>query len=178
MSDITEYEQLVSQLAAQQSSELISNSSVDHAAVLVRYMFKCASKAIRIFNGCLNKSVYGKDDVISAARNFVEKGGRLEVVIQDGLTPDEISSHGFLQALNQTCSNNTECQGSFELYAGNDQVREIPSHFLIMDGSGYRLESNKDQPVAFASFNDQQIAKSLNTLFERILEKSEKISYA
>lgn len=169
---MTDYEQLVGRLAAQQSSELISNSSAEHAAVLIKYMFTCAEKTIKIFNGCLSTSVFGKADVINAAKTFVEKGGRIQVVVQEAFSEEALASHGLLTALRQMCCNNNETKNSFTMYLGDEQVQNIPSHFLIMDNAGYRLEENREQPVAFASFNDPQIVESLDKLFERILNKS------
>lgn len=174
MNDLIEYERIVERLAESRSSEMISNSSAEHASILIRTMFKNAANTINIFNGCLANVVYGRDDIIKAAKGFVVRGGKITVVIQDQLADSEIITHSFVKEFKDICCEN-ERKGEFKIYRADGSCSDLPSHFFVMDDSGYRLEQNKDEPKAFATFNDTEIAGKLNDLFSSILQVSSRV---
>ena len=115
--------------------------------------------------------MYGRPDVIAAAKGLVSgRNGRLDIVIQepaaefDDLT---LAANPFVQCL--------AGQETFHVSRGAEEVVEMPSHFMVVDGTGYRFEPDKSQQEAYASFNDPQTASKLHALFLNIVERSTKI---
>src|SRR5437588_78076 len=85
---LEEYQRGVETLMGLKSSKMISNSEPAHAAILFNVFFKSAKQKVRIFCKNLNKEVFGNDFILKAAKAAVERGVKIQILIQDA-TPDQ-----------------------------------------------------------------------------------------
>lgn len=171
------YDQMLDRLAQSSSPDVINNSSVQHAASLVRAMFTYAKDSVVIFTGALNPAAYGTQAVKEAAANFLNRNGSIRVVIQDDAdkaSTKDLKSKGLLPYLE---SEHLFDDRSIQIHRASPALKDIGMHFLVMDGHAYRLEPDKNKPVAIASFNNTKTSSMLLSVFNEIWKRSEPIDF-
>lgn len=173
-----DYINLVRKLSAQDSKEIISNGSTDHAAVLMSEMFRRqkGGKAY-IFTGSLNPLLYCREEVLRSIKEFLESGGKIDIIVQnepektsdaslngssdDGLFA-KIKSSGFHDRLSiRRAPSSLEC---------------IPYHFAVIGDKSFRFEPEKNKHEAFASFNRKEMAQTLVGKFAEFWGRSSVVS--
>lgn len=168
------YEDMVEALAKSGSSDIIDNSSIDHAAILIKNMFAYATASVDLFTGCLIKSVYEREDIKDAGRAFISRGGKIRILVQDKDAEKKLENHEFIRAARNSCDNNKS--GNFTVFKLKaDVAKNIKAHFLVMDKKGYRYEPDHSKYEAVACFNNSDIASSLSGLFDALILSSEPV---
>lgn len=168
------YRELVERLAKSNSSEKIPNATIDHAAVLIENLFAHAHEKVRILSGQLNKNVYGASGVFEKARAFLrgeheaskEGGRRFEILLE---APSSDIGENPLVRL---CREETEFSNICEVkYISDPKDKEINCHFILVDGKAWRFEPDKETPAAIACFNDPEIGKQLDEMFDVLFKR-------
>ena len=160
------YRKEVKNLADSNSSNIIPNSSIEHAAVLIENLFSHAHHSIRIFSGNLNPKVYNKREVICAADKFLsrdtsEAAKKLEIIVQNEIEigdGDENKLYDLCKKYESIC----------EIKLADEQGKSVESHFIVTDKTAYRLEPDRNKHVAFACFNNPDSACELDRFFEEM----------
>lgn len=160
---IPDYRQQVKDAALKRSGEPLYNGSLDHASVLAAAMFEHAKSDVCILTGKLNAHVYAKPDVIQRARLFLATPGHTVKVLLEN--PDEIDAedHPFVKVFG----------GKDDVtFKHADILKELPYHFMVMDGDCYRFEEDKHKPSAIAAFGDSRGGSNLRTVFNDLWEQA------
>lgn len=163
------YRELVERLAKTNSSERIPNATIDHATVLIENLFAHAHEKVRILSGQLNKDVYGASEILGKARTFLrgecgvsnEGKKRLEILLQEPQL--DIGENPLVRM----CKEEPEFSNICEVKCISDaKDREISCHFIVADGKAWRFEPDKRTPAAIACFNEPEIGKQLDEMFD------------
>lgn len=173
MDSLVAYEAMVEGLARHKSDELISNRCSEHAAVLIKHLFLSANQSVLIFSGSLNRAVYGRREIVEAARDFIGRGGEIRVVIQKPVAEEELLTHEFLDTLLKDCPG---AGARFVVHIGGEGISKVNNHFIVADRTAYRFEKDTTTHEAFASFNDPEIGTNLSELFKALEAASTEVS--
>lgn len=162
-------------------SRYISNGRPEHAAFLVHRFLTNAEETVRIYSGALSRAhegvdVYGNPHIVRAAQEFLGKGGRIRVVVQnavDSPNGERTEDHPFLRLV-EGVQPQGEAKGSLvvkkEAQAFKEATSSLPAfHWMVMDESGYRLETDVKSAKAHANFGTPKVAMQLARLFDEIL---------
>lgn len=150
----------------------ISNGRPEHAAFLVHRFLTYAEEVVRIYSGSLARTlngvaVYGDSHIVRAASDFLGRGGQVRVVVQDGIDKD----HPFL-GLARGVERGTR-KGSLVVKEAADADRLPAYHWMVMDESAYRLETDVETAKAHANFGTPKVATTLARLFDELYEGGE-----
>ena len=157
-----------------------TNGNAAHAVYLITKFFREATNEVRIFSGSLTKrasngvQIYENPNLIDAAGDFLRKGGKLRIVVQnkiDGgmekhpLVKDFLNKDGYrlVQA----------SEGAISFL----KEQKFLHHMMVMDEDAWRLETRTHldgdgslrSVEAIVSAFDKESAKSLKTLFDTVL---------
>jgi len=160
--DLIGYRQLIERMAKNRVSQRIPNDVPEHARVLLETLFNFAKSDVRIYTGQLWDNVYGSAGLVEAARQFIDRGGRLRVLVQKPMNEHDAAEHPLLKRLG-TCTRGTvEVRCATGIYA-TDKAK----HFAVSDTTGYRFEHDHSQTKAVANFNEPSVAIELATAFDQ-----------
>ena len=163
-SEIALYREGVNKLLELKIDQQITNGFPEHASVLFEQFFKHSQKQVRIFCKNMSAQVFDSPSVIDAAKNAINRGVLVEVVLQeDGPESAEMN------ALAKTG------RGLVIHKAVNDAVREAPFNFTVMDDRAYRFESDRNTIKAVANMFDSKVALLLIRNFELMQASSDKL---
>ncbi|MCK4841943.1 MAG: hypothetical protein KAT04_08675 [Methylococcales bacterium] len=164
-----EYNKMVRDFADQKSEDLIPNSGIEHAEVLIKNLFSHASNEVRILTGSLNARVYGTREVLASVDEFLHSGGnkKIKILLQDvdDNAYDYIKSH----PLYLRCKELGESM--CEIKFSKDNKDKLQSHFVVIDNNGYRIEPDKSEPIGIGCFNDEETSKKLVDKFDYLFNK-------
>jgi hypothetical protein len=164
------YAALVRRLADEDSDEIISNSSTDHAAVLIGEMFRRGQGEACLFTGSLNPALYSRDEIIDAVGTFVsEEGNFLRILIQDELDESVFSRKAdgaFAQRIEMKFG--PQASERLEMQIAGSTARTVQYHFACVGEKAFRFEQDKSKHEAFASFNRPELVGRLKTIFNAL----------
>jgi len=153
------YREYVESVASQpRPSIVISNLDAAHAAIVMERLFIEAQTRIEILTQCLTDEVYGGAAVIEAATAFLKRGGRLDVLTEQPISPETnlllhaVAAAGFENEVTATNVPAAVC----ETYG---------FHFSVADGDCYRFEQEKDSWRAKVRFGDPEFGGVLSRAF-------------
>lgn len=171
-----EYYKIIDRCAENEENFAIQNSATEHAAYLIKTLFKHAKEVVLIFTGNLHEDVYGRDELKEEAIAFLKKGPDKKLVIayQKG-TSETILQGSFLKAVTSVVDN--EKTGKLEIWDACRTDGMLENHFAIMDNKAFRYELDGEKRNAIANFNDEKYANILKSVFERIVKVSKEVSY-
>ncbi|MFZ2269438.1 MAG: hypothetical protein WAV95_17835 [Azonexus sp.] len=162
-----EYDKFINKLAETSDTRTITNGSSSHALSILRSVFKHSKNYVKIFTGRLCETVYNDDTLLIEAANFISKGGKLEILIQEGGIA-AIAGHKFLESIKKNC-NDTKDINSRLIIKGLDDSHVLSKadvHFLVADDKIYRVEDDITNKTAVGCFNDPERSMKLNAIFE------------
>jgi len=152
------YDAFVNELAERRDPKVISNRSSSHALSILRNVFKYAKSEVNIFTGELDPCVYNDKVLLEYAENFVGKGGKIKVILQNEIPQERMEAP-------QDFYNFAVSKGEIKLADEKHPLKKIEKHFLVSDCMAYRLELNIEERSAVCSFNDEHHASQLNDIF-------------
>ncbi len=160
---LLEYQQRIDQKARENSSELISNGTIEHARILIASIFSVANKKIEIFTGFLNPIIYNDKKIIDSAFNFLKKQNtKIEVVVQEN-----DHSLGLNEFVNEAKNNK-----QFVLKEANEIDKNEQYHFIVADSKSFRYEPDKAKNIGIGCFNKPAFAEKLNNRFQEIFKQA------
>lgn len=118
-------------------TEIFSNSSPEHAAIIFKVFCETAKDTIRIYCGKLSKMVYGTlGEQIKAA---ADRGVNIQVLTA-ATAPESAETAAVLQSLNAI------------RHVDENAAAKLP-HFAVIDSKRYRIETDANQRRAFVCAN-------------------------
>ena len=180
--DEQDYFLAVDEALADSIDRLISNGKPQHAAYLIEKFLDHAQQVVRIFSGRLARTVngvevYGNDKILAAIDKLLKKGASLHIVLQQDIdlrTGETWTDHPVAQlasrlrkkgVMNGVLDIRKASKGSLAYLKDKD----FPYHWMVMDESAYRLETDTKKAKAHANFGDDEMAGKLARIFDRLL---------
>lgn len=179
MIQIEQYRNYVKHLAANEEPRTFLNEDEDHALEVLIQLFSISKQEVRIFAGCLCKHVGDKDEYVIAISDFIERGGRLKIL---------------LNAYDEECVRNSNLYRRLYYYKtiGKEIIVKTTEahpyltkdkdknevHFTIGDNKSYRIETDVNNRTAECNFNNPQLAVLLVKFFDNIFndKKSKEVN--
>ncbi len=166
-----EYKDFVHDLILRGDGRTFLNSDEEHALIVLTELINMAKEELRIFAGSLTGKVGSDPEYIIALSEFIERGGKLLILLND-YQPDSSEAKSsrlyrrlsYYQSLNKPViikSTNTRP------YRTNDP-NNTPVHFTVADHKGYRLETDTNERSAQCSVDDPLLASAIADFFDGI----------
>ncbi|HEY5070895.1 MAG TPA: hypothetical protein VII63_02585 [Caulobacteraceae bacterium] len=156
---MTEYESIVEKCQKNRINRRITNTSIDHAAVLYKYLFIAAEaipgdepKTVRIQTGDARADFY--EPLVRQAKQVMDSGVTINLMVS--YREADVQANKFLAAVNDNP------RGEVRI----NSERDVSIHFAVVGQSAYRIETDLDTFQAFANFNEPIIATRLIGLFD------------
>jgi hypothetical protein len=163
LSHIAEYQKFVAEMAKAIDSAPFMNRDADHAAVVFEKLFETAALDVEILTHALDATVFGKPEIISAAKAFVERGGNIRVLHEADLAND----HPFVEGVT------SHGAGSLSILPLARQRKEDHQYnFAVVDAASYRFEPDRKVKEAIVRFNDPAAGANLHAIFAGMFEDS------
>ncbi|HKY19031.1 MAG TPA: hypothetical protein VJL82_08865 [Rhizomicrobium sp.] len=157
----TTYATFVEKCRTDRINWVISNASIDHAAVLFENLFAAAlaipkgePREMRI--QCHQALIPFYSKYVTAARNVLEEGVDMKILVADASV--RVEDNPFLQTVS-ACTNKAQIAT-----LGKDADGSID--FVVVGNSAYRLEDNTETIQAVANFNDPLVSAILIEKFD------------
>jgi hypothetical protein len=155
--DALRYRNLVRQAIRNADGKPVFNGSCEHASILMSEMFTAADKQMRILSEKLLPECYNSDAVRSAFTDFLDRGGNVRIVVEDD---SGLDTHPLADLFERD---------RVQIVRLAEIIRsQVTYHMAIMDGVGYRFESDKTKMEAIAAFGDEDRTEHLSKIFDKI----------
>lgn len=153
------YRKLILDAIAFRNGEPVLNGSPAHADVVFTEMFRNARHEMRILSGNLNPDAYGSNNVRGALSGFLDREGKVKIVLEDD---SDMDNHP-LKDLLRRC----------EIHPLDPDIKDqVDYHMVVMDEIGYRFEQDSQECKAIVAFGDDERSQKLIRVFDRIWEYS------
>lgn len=146
---MNDFEKLVKKYYDNNSNEQISNGSMEHAKILVGYLFLYAkekSKNVKIITGTLEKDFY---NLFTPSIKDILNNNKVSIISENTCVDSD-----FKRAIEDS-SNGSIIENN---------KNSLP-HFILVGNAAYRLETDDNIKLAIASFNRPNIGKFLLEIF-------------
>jgi len=153
------------------STETFLNSSIEHAGIIFSNIFRKAENYIYIYAGDLNGGISSQNQYWFELLNFLSKNKSEHLkILLSKYNPDNIPDLFFR-------INEPEFISKIEVKYIDKPVmmNEKEFHFCVADGLMYRLETDVELFLAQGSFNNVDVSKSLETIFENLFKTGKPI---
>ena len=165
-----EYLRLVRRYAKEKNGKLIWNDAIDQATIIMQVGFEeAARKSMCMLSHKIDPRTYARSEVIVAARRFLEKGGKLHILVERPTKGEALAKNAFIAGL--TPRNNFEVR-----QVRPKIIRRYAYNFAVMDDDSYRFEPDRRASAGIVVFGDQTGANNLKQVFRGIWNESAPIS--
>lgn len=165
----SEYVNIITDSFKNKTSNLIYNSSKEHAKLLTKALFTVAEKEIRLFTGGSDLPFYDDDNLANSAKKITN----FKIIIENSNGISEFKKL-FPQAEYYRIKNESDFSLSMPSCIG-DEKYHIIKHFLSVDQTSFRVElkhsSDAKSVEAVACANNEVIASSLSKVFDHLVEQ-------
>lgn len=153
-----------------QSGTPIPSSTAAQASIVVETFFLHAKHTVRIATGSLNEKIYGTDDVLAAAANFLlYRERKLQILFLEGRNKISLETHSLIRRF--AGSNRLQ----MKVIPENSSLTSRP-HFMLMDDIGYRFKASGLSHSSIVAFGDNVTTSRLNEIFEMVWDNSPEFS--
>jgi hypothetical protein len=165
--DLSSFKKAVTTLARKQENFIFDHNGKKQSSIVMGTIFKYSKSIVKMFVGDLNGSVSDNEYYLSNLRHFIERGGKVKVLIQSINDAHPSAVYHLL-----------------DMYSGfNENIEIIPTnielidneenrfHFTIGDNKMFRIEDDTENYSGFASFNAPSVVSRLDELFEEIFSE-------
>ena len=171
-----EYYRVVEECALTGRNFPISNGMPEHAVYLMTLMLRHAKKNIRLLTEELPNEVGGADSektsmyadssLINAAEKFLKNAeAKLDILLQTGI---DLKSRTLIKVLKEK-KERQEILGTINIHLAKGKAISLENHFMVMDSTAYRVETDHGHTKAVANFGDHETAKKLVDFFDNVL---------
>lgn len=172
--DKESYISFVRFLAKTADDRTFLNSDEDHALSVLVQMFMVAKKTVRIFAGSLCKHIGNKTDYIVALSEFIERGGKLYILLNDFNENDAKESNlfkrlSYYKSIDKPIFVKTSTAHPY--MTGDEEKKEV--HFTVADGKAYRIETDIVRRTAECNFNNPIMAMQMESFFDGLFERED-----
>lgn len=163
------YREYVNKCADNRYDDIIPNSNLDHAKILIATFFSHSENIIRIFSSRLHADIYEYNELVKNVHHFLQndESRKIEILLQeiDEANMNKLDSHHFIEI----CK---EFPQQCELRRVAEIDKNIATHFVIMDKIGFRFCPDREGTSAFASFNQPKAATNLVNQFKLLFNRA------
>ena len=159
-----------------QEYRVISNGKPAHAVYLIYKLFKAARREVKVLTGRLARTLdgvlaWGDPEVCVVAVDFLRRGGRLSILIDEELDCSD-GPHPLLVAVVDA-----GLEDRLTLAQPQEDFRESSwsHHFLLMDGTALRIETDAEKAEAVVNFNDPELVGKISDVFDDWLSNAERM---
>lgn len=150
-------------------NRFISNGKPAHAVYLIYRFLREAKQQIKITTTCLQRTfddvlAYAEPKLAEAAIDFLNRGGELQIFIQETPDLDEgkgLDDHPFLASVSKADLEH----GSIKVYLSEGSDK-FPYDFMVMDRKSYRFELDPAGAKAYVEFEDRDGAETVDSAFK------------
>ena len=169
-----DYKVFVRHLAETNDPRTFLNSDENHALDVFLSLFQTAKESVRIFAGCLCKHVGNNISYVIALSEFVERGGKLFILLNDYDEEAAKNSSLYKRLAYYASKKMPVCvkKTTARPYFTSDPEKR-PFHFTVADDKAYRLEVDIEQRAAECSFNNPMMAAALAEYFDKVFAKED-----
>ncbi len=164
------YRDFISHLAKTQSSQFFLNSDEDKMLSVFVTMFNNADTIFRILAENLCNDTTNHSEYIQAVSNFLERGGKLEILLTN-YSEDKAKDSDLFKRLYYYKKNNKDivvkATSNGILYDGKD------AHVAIADNNAFRIETDTQTRKAICNMNMPDFAKVLDGHFDTAYDDKE-----
>lgn len=181
MCNLIEYRALLEELANEQSSEIFSNSSKEHASIVFMTFFKNAQQRLCILEDALDGKVstINEDEFFTLLDKFVkEKKLSLEMIVKDKVDETSKIYKTLRSYFDQGYSNVNVHQSSSEELIKLDPIFKNINNLAVIDRKGFRIDvsspdSNQQTTSnqALCSFNYPSKAEKYQSSFDKVFNQ-------
>lgn len=171
--DINKFKKAVDTVAKKQESYSIEHFGPEQSAIVLGTIFKYSNDIVKMYVGDLNGDISNHKFYIEQFKNFIVRGGKVKVLIQNDNSINRSSIKSLLDMYSSMKENVNILDTSKTLTYTND-TGEREFHFAIGDNKFVRIENDIDKYSGFASFNAPELANNLNDLFDDIYTSEER----
>ena len=164
---------------------LFSNGLPAHAVYLIERFFANAKKRVRLFSGNLRRTVggvdvYGNPRVAKAVEKMLTGGVSLQIVLHSAIDVDvnETWIDHPLVRIADHLKKAGGVSGSLDIrQSSRDSIEHLRkykflNHWMVMDRTAYRLETDIRKAKAHVNFGDREMASALADIFDNVLFRS------
>ena len=144
----------------------ISNSTINHAKLLIYLLIKKATNSIDIFSGKLDKQCYDDIKIKESLTDAKKRGVEIRTIVVDNSMVSKVSK--IFKELNI----------SVKKLDKNETELGIPldNHFMVCDENSYRIEAKHGDSIenvrAKANFNNPDISSGFQKIFNILYDNS------
>jgi len=169
------YKKAVEELAKNSEYMEFDNKGSEHASIVLENMLKYADTNFKIYTGNFNGDVANDDSFLKYFNRFIENKKEVKVIIES-LPSDVLKYSKALKRiidLNNNPAYNVKYKlatTTFKKDLENIFQSKKPYHFSISDSKAYRVEIEPNTYKAIVNFNDPQITKKLELIFDNFFQ--------
>lgn len=153
MESLNEYARQLDSALEHGKTYVNSNRDMAHAKIVVFLGISHAKEKVLLLSEKLDWTLYGMPRFVEEVSDFLDRGGRMEVLVETDLQGDHPMAE--LSIRNRSLS-----------------IRKVPErlvdkynyNFMVVDDIGYRFEHDRERPAAYVSFNDDEDAEFIDRL--------------
>lgn len=161
--NMDDYKKAIKFYAQNNENFEFGNKNAEHASIVVSQLFQFAKEEILIYSGTLNSDVTSDSNLIKSVNKYLESGKKLRVIL-DELPNEGNHSPVFTQVINSIKNPLRDVkyivdeENKFAESLKDKFADKEAHHFIVVDKSAYRIETDKHKYEAFGNFNDKNIA--------------------
>lgn len=169
-----QYRSAVQSYARNGIDYLFHNKGSEHALIILSNIFQNAQDTVRIAaNKLFNDEVVNTHEYIASMESFLsKKDSRLQIIIEQKPTKDEVLKHGKENTFYWMLFNHPAYrQGRVEIREGQGKSFKDPNgnkvNFCTGDNVMFRLENDVIERKAVANFHDPDFTAQLVDVFDQ-----------
>ena len=159
---LTKYKEYIEKLAKDKSREIFLNATSGHAAVAMSVLFNNTRDVALMFSHGLKPDVTTDEFFLKSFANYIERGGKLFLLLEDLTYFQEPDNFTFLKKSKDVHVKVITTESKKELL---QKLKLQDCNFDVFDNKMIRLEYSPDEYKAIASFNYAEMAEHLSKVF-------------
>lgn len=169
-----EYSEYISTLRKTRQNRIFMNSDSEKRKTVYRELLQSANSNLRFFAGNLCDDITNGEEFVEGISDFIEKGGRLEIILNQ-YDEDLIKSSNLYKRLAFYSAQNyaVSVMTTSMIVTISIKDQDTPAHFAVADQMAYRLEIDIEKRNAICNMNDEALAQKLIDIFTQISSNSQ-----
>ncbi len=157
--DLLSYRKWLKDISEASSVEVIRNSGIEKASLLMAQIFNSANQYVYIYSGGLSEKLTGTEPYYSALEDCLRRNVEIKVLLQD----ERLQSPA-MELIKSNNADNVKLLNVKEIYSISRELK-MDAHFAISDDKVFRIEYDVKEYKAFASFNNPKVVDVLKSIF-------------
>ena len=168
------YSDFVRSLARSGENRTFLNSDEDKAIEVMVNLFHVSNEEVRIFAGNLCNNVGNNPEYIIALSEFIERGGKLYILLNDFNVELAKTSNLYRRLAYYISKGDTvqiKSTNACPYMASDKDKKEV--HFAVGDKIAYRIETDIVQRAAICNLNNPTVAEGLASFFDSLFDSED-----